>query len=410
MKILIVHNTYQQPGGEDTVFRQERDLLRRTGHDAVTYERSNFEADDYTGLKRFVLVKDVIWNSSARQEFKQVLRREKPDVVHVHNTFMRISPSIYGACQDAGIPVVQSLHNYRLLCPAANFFRAGKVCEECMTDGLWRGVSHACYRESSTATATVAAMLTLHRALGTWQRLVHSYVALSEFSRQRFIAGGLPADKITVKPNFVDPDPGARTTDGDYAIFIGRFSEEKGLDTLLAAFEQIRQVPLIIVGDGPPLERLKAQADRQQLTNVSFRGRLPRHETWDALKGARFLVLPSECYENFPMTVAEAFACGVPVICSRLGAMQELVADHQTGIHFNPSDAQDLAAKVAWAWSHTSELAQMGRRARLEFEAKYTADKNYLLLMELYQRARGSLPAASRLQPLAAAVSQSNIH
>jgi glycosyltransferase involved in cell wall biosynthesis len=408
MKILIVHNTYQQPGGEDTVFRQERDLLRRTGHEVVTYERSNFEVDSFSGLKRVVLIKEVIWNSTTRQDFKQVLRREKPDVVHVHNTFMRISPSIYGACQDAEIPVVQSLHNYRLLCPAANFFREGKVCEECLTDGLTRGISHACYRDSKVATATVAAMLTLHRGLGTWRKLVHTFVALSEFSRQRFIAGGLPAEKITVKPNFVDPDPGERTSEGDYAIFVGRLSEEKGLDTLLAAFEQTSQVPLIVVGDGPPLEGLKAQVERRRINNVSFRGRLPRHETWDALKGARFLVLPSECYENFPMAMAEAFACGVPVICSRLGAMQELVADQQTGIHFNPTDAKDLAAKIAWAWSHPAELSQMGKRARLEYEAKYTAEKNYLLLMELYQRALGSLPASARLNPLAA-VSQSNI-
>lgn len=408
MKILIVHNSYQQPGGEDTVFRQERDLLRRAGHEVVTYERSNFEADDFTGLKRVVLMKEVIWNSSTRQDFKQVLRREKPDVVHVHNTFMRISPSIYGACQDAGIPVVQSLHNYRLLCPAANFFRDGKVCEECLTDGLTRGISHACYRESKTATATVAAMLTVHRALGTWHKLVHTFVALSEFSRQRFIAGGLPAEKITVKPNFVDPDPGERTSDGDYAIFVGRLSEEKGLDTMLAGFEQIPQVPLIVVGDGPPLERLKAEVKRRQMNNVSFRGRLPRHETWDALKGARFLVLPSECYENFPMAIAEAFACGIPVLSSRLGAMQELVADQQTGIHFAPGDAKDLAARVAWAWNHPAELSEMGRRARLDYEARYTAEKNYLFLMELYQRALGSQPASSRL-PLTPAVSPSNI-
>src|SRR3954463_5724761 len=273
MKILIVHNSYQQPGGEDTVFRQERDLLRRAGHEVLTYEKSNFEVDEYTGLKKLALIKDVMWNSSTREEVAGILRKEKPQVVHVHNTFMRISPSIYGACEKAGVPVVQSLHNYRLMCAGANFFRDGKPCEECLTDGMWRGIQHKCYHESSVATATVAAMLKLHRVLGTWQKLVSSYVALSEFSRQRFIEGGLPAERISVKPNFVDPDPGERQSDGDYGIFVGRLSEEKGLDTLLAGFAIASTVPLIIVGDGPPLEALKEKAAKLSLSNVSFRGR-----------------------------------------------------------------------------------------------------------------------------------------
>lgn len=409
MKILIVHNTYQQPGGEDTVFRQERDLLRRAGHDVQTYEKSNFEVDAYSGLKKIALIKDVMWNSSTRQEFSQILRQSKPDVVHVHNTFMRISPSIYGACENAGVPVVQSLHNYRLLCPGANFFREGKACEDCLTGGMWQGISHGCYRESSTATATVAAMLKLHRVLGTWQKLVHTYVALSEFSRQRFIAGGLPAEKISVKPNFVDPDPGARTSDGNYGVFVGRFSEEKGLETLLTGFALTPNVPLILVGDGPPLESLKQIAAKNSITNVEFRGRVPREETATLIKGARFLIQPSECYENFPMAVAEAFACGTPVLCSRIGALQEIVADGRTGLHFTPADPQDLAAKVQWAWEHRDDMAIMGKEARAEFEAKYTAEKNYLMLMELYQRATHAVPALNAEHALAAA-GQSNLH
>ena len=409
MKILIVHNSYQQPGGEDTVFRQERDLLRRAGHEVLTYEKSNFEVDEYTGVKKFALIRDVMWNSSTRREFGQMLSENKPDVVHVHNTFMRISPSIYSACAEEGIPVVQSLHNYRLLCPGTNFFRAGKACEECVTHSMWRGIAHGCYHESSVATATVAAMLKLHRVLGTWENLVHSYVALSEFSRQRFIAGGLPAEKISVKPNFVDPDPGPRQSDGDYGIFVGRLSEEKGLETLLAGFALTPKVPLIIVGDGPPLKSLKQLASSRSLTNVVFRGRLPRQETWSLVKGARFLIQPSECYENFPMAVAEAFACGTPVLCSRLGAMQEIVSDRRTGLHFNVEDPQDLAAKVMWAWEHRTDMAQMGKAARAEFEAKYTAEKNYRMLMELYQRAIGSV-SAEDVEPVLAAAGQSNLH
>ncbi|HEY7098501.1 MAG TPA: glycosyltransferase family 4 protein [Terriglobales bacterium] len=390
MKILIVHNSYQQPGGEDTVFRQEQDLLRRHGHEVVTYEKSNFEVDAFAGLKKIALIKDVMWNSATRQELSVILKREQPDVVHVHNTFMRISPSIYSACSEGSIPVVQSLHNYRLLCPAANFFREGHACEECLEHSTWRGIVHACYHESSAATATVAAMQALHRTLGTWEKHVHTFVALSEFSRQKFIEGGLPADKITVKPNFVDPDPGARSADGDYGVFVGRMSEEKGLETLLAGFALTPKVRLIIVGDGPPMEALKQFVSSRSMTNVEFRGRLPRQDTWSLVKGARFLIQPSECYENFPMAVAEAFACGTPVLCSQIGALQEIVRENVTGLQFTAGDPQDLAAKVLWAWENRAAMARMGRQARAEFESKYTAEKNYLMLMELYQRATGS--------------------
>jgi len=386
MKILLVHNAYQQPGGEDIVFRHECNLLRRFGHNVTTYERSNYEVDSYTGFARLGLVKDVVWNSRSRRQFSQLLKDTRPDVVHVHNTFMMISPAMYAACQETEVPVVQTLHNYRLLCPAANLFRDGHPCEECMTHSLVRGIAHACFRESFVATATVACMLKVHRVLGTWQNAVSAYVALSNFSKQRFIAGGLPQEKIIIKPNFVEPDPGPRTSDGEYALFIGRLSAEKGLHTLLAAWKHTPHVPLVIVGDGPLLSELQACAGRLELHNIVFRGRLPRHETEAALKNARFLVQPSECYENFPMTVVEAFACGSPVICSRLGALQEIVNDGQTGLHFNPGDSEDLAAKIDWAWQHREATLAMGQRARREFEAKYTAEQNYRQLVDLYRR------------------------
>ena len=207
MKILLVHNQYQQPGGEDVVFEQERQLLESNGHQVVTYRRSNWEADSYTGVKRLVLVRKTIWADDTRKEFAQLVRREKPDLVHVHNTFIMISPSIYSVCREANIPVVQTLHNYRLLCPAANFFRKGRICEECVEHTLWRSVRYGCYRGSRSATATVALMLATHRSLGTWDRDVTCYIALTEFTRSKFIQGGLAAQKIFVKPNFVSPDP-----------------------------------------------------------------------------------------------------------------------------------------------------------------------------------------------------------
>jgi glycosyltransferase involved in cell wall biosynthesis len=386
MKILLVHNTYQQAGGEDVVFEQEKRNLQRAGHHVATYERSNHEMEQFSTLQRAMLIKRIVWATDSRQEFAQLLARESPDVVHVHNTFIMISPSIYSACRDQGVPVVQTLQNYRLMCPGALFFRDGRVCEDCVEHSLWRGIQHGCYRGSHVQTAGVALMLAWHRQLKTYQELVDCSVAATEFSRGKFVAAGFDADKIVVKPNFVDQDPGPRKQPGDYAVFAGRLSPEKGVTTLLDAWEHVhRDCTLKIVGDGPLRARLEVQAKERGLANVTFCGRLSREESIATVKGARFQITPSLWYEGFPMVIVEAFACGVPVLCSRLGGMQEIVADAETGLHFNPGDAQDLVRKVEWAWNHPEELVAMGRAARRKYETDYTAEKNYSLLMKIYE-------------------------
>jgi len=400
VKIVLVHNTYQQPGGEDVIFEQEHQMLLHAGHQVITYCRNNWEVDSYSGIRRIGLAKRTIWASDTRQEFLQLLRREKPDVVHVHNTFVMISPSIYSACCEAMVPVVQTLHNYRLLCPAATFFRDGKVCEECMEGSLWQGVRHACYRRSYTATAVVALMLATHRMRDTWNREISCFVALSEFARNKFVQGGLREEKIFVKPNFVYPDPGARTGDGDYALFVGRLSPSKRVHTVLEAWKRLPvSIPIVIIGGGPDQEQLKAEAARAGLTNVHFKGQMPREQTLAAINNARLLVFASEWYENFPVTLVEAFACSTPVICSRMGVMEELIADGRTGLHFTPSDPVDLALKVQWAWAHPEEMRVLGRGARAEYEAKYTAEKNYPLLMQIYERAMQRSPTQSMNRP-----------
>lgn len=269
--------------------------------------------------------------------------------------------------------------------------RNGAVCEECLTDGLWRGVWHGCYRNSRAMTAAVALMLEAHRMRGTWTHSVDGYVALSEFARNKFIDGGLPGPKIHVKPNFVHPDPGMSTEAGRYALFVGRLSPEKGPATLISAWAKRKiALPLIIVGEGPLRETLEAQVSAQGLTNITFRGWLPREQTMATMKEAVFLVTPSEWYETFGMVITEAFACGVPVICSRLGTMKEIVADQCTGLLFTPGDAEDLATKVEWACSHPARLDDMGKSARREYESRYTAEKNYGLLMDIYHRTMNS--------------------
>lgn len=390
MKIVIVHNQYQLPGGEDVVVRQEHELLERSGHQVVLYQRSNCEINSFVGIKQLALVPKTIWSVDARKSFAELLNREKPDLVHVHNTFVVISPSIYSACWERGIPVVQTLHNFRLLCPGSNFFRDGIICEECLDHSLLRSVRHGCYRNSRGATAAVVLMLAFHRALDTW-RSVTRFIALTAFAKGKFIAAGFPSERVVVKPNFADPDPGERVAAGEYAVFLGRLVEDKGPRVLLDAWKKLpAHYPLHIVGDGPQRAALEAQARELQLSGITFRGQLSHAAAIEIIKGARFIIVPSTWYETFGMCIIESFACGTPVLCSRLGAMTEIVEDHVTGLHFNRGDAQDLATKVEWAWNHPVELTKMGRAARRKFETDYTAEKNYSLLMGIYEQALGT--------------------
>jgi glycosyltransferase involved in cell wall biosynthesis len=391
LRILLAHNRYQIPGGEEVVFEQEKQLLEGAGHEVITYCRSNDEIDKFSAPERLTLIGRTIWATDTERELSLLLAKKNPDIVHVHNTFFMMSPSIYRACKAHGVPVVQTLHNFRLMCPGVTFYRQGKVCEECVEHGLWRSVYHGCYRDSRIATASVALMLGIHRFIGTWEKSVTSYIALTEFGRKKFIAGGLPAEKIVVKPNFVHPDPGKRAKRGEHGLFVGRLSREKGVSVLLQAWAQLpRNYVLQVVGDGPEREGLEAEVRQRGLCNVQFRGRLCRNETIAAIKSARFLIVPSGWYETFGLCIAEAFACCTPVICSRLGAMEELVSNGHTGLHFNAGDSDDLAEQVAWAWSHPTEMDVMGREGRSEYEVKYTPEHNYSRLIEIYNKARAT--------------------
>jgi len=387
MNVLFVHNRYIQPGGEDAVFEAEVSLLRKNKHKVSIFIEDNSKLKKINPLKVAI---ETIWSKNSLTEIQKLIKKEKPNVVHFHNTFLRISPSAYYACKDAGIPVVQTLHNYRLICPGALLFRKRKVCEQCVGKAIpWPGVLHGCWRNSRAGTALVTTMLAVHRLLKTWTEKVDIYIALTEFARKKFIEGGLPAEKIVVKPNFVEPDPGAKDYKiGNYVLFVGRLSQEKGLFTLLKAWKLVKNIPLKIVGDGSLRESLENFVNRANLSKkVEFLGRCSRKEVIQLMHKARFLVFPSEWYECFPMTIAEAFACGLPVVASRLGAMAEIVENGRTGLHFNTGDPEDLATKVEWAWTHPQEIAEMGCEARREYEAKYTAERNYEILMEIYRKA-----------------------
>jgi glycosyltransferase involved in cell wall biosynthesis len=396
VKILLVHNSYQQLGGEDQVFAAELELLASHGHQVVLYTAHN---DAVRELSKLSLAVRTSWSRTAYRQMRAVLQHERPQIVHVHNTLPLLSPAIYYAAGAAGVPVVQTLHNYRLLCPNALLLREEGICEDCLGRRVpWPGVVHACYRQSRGATTAVAVMLSVHRLLGTWTRRVNQYIALTEFMRQKFIAGGFPAEQIAVKPNFVAPDPGMGDHGSCYALFVGRLSPEKGIRTLLRAWQHVeRRLPLKIVGDGPLQDLAHGSPP-----GVEWLGRQSHEQVVALMRQALVLVFPAEWYEGFPLTIAEALATGLPVVASRLGAMAEIVQSNRTGLLFTPGNAIDLAVTVEWAVSHPNEIAEMGRRAREEFKTKYTAERNYQLLRDIYNTVLDRTLSAQRT-PMASA-------
>jgi glycosyltransferase involved in cell wall biosynthesis len=377
-RVLIAHNRYQQSGGEDAVVDAEVNLLREHDHEVVEYQRENH---DLAAMPRAQAALQTLWSSRTTREVGALIDRFAPDVLHVHNTFPLISPSIYWLAHRRRLPVVQTLHNFRLICPQALMLRNGKPCEDCVGKLPWRGIAHACYRNSRLQTGVLASAVTAHALAGTWQHKVTRYIALNTFCRDRFIAGGLPAEKIVVKPNFVDlPAPGAQARAG--FLFVGRLSVEKGVQVLADAvrYSSLRE-SLTVVGIGPEAALV------QGVRGIQALGALAPDAVYAHMRQTRALVLPSICYENFPRTLVEAYACALPVIASRLGAMAALVEDGQTGLLFEPGNSADLAAKLAWALDHKDEMAVMGQRARARYEAQLTGPVNLNQLLEIYRQA-----------------------
>jgi glycosyltransferase involved in cell wall biosynthesis len=387
MKILMVHNYYQQRGGEDESTEEEIRLLKARDHEVLLFCRHNNEINMFSSFRKGLLFFEPTWSPRSFRRLRYILREFDADIVHVQNFFPLQSPSIYYACASMGTPVVQSLRNYRLLCPSATLFRRGNVCEECSTRSLWQGIAHGCYRHSRIQTASVALMIWLHRTLRTWRYWVDSFVTLSNFAKEKLTRAGVPRSKIFVRPNFLACDVSLGNLRREGALFIGRLSPEKGVHSLVEAWRSVSFVPLKIAGEGP--ERLSVNQFLQgsRLRNVEMLGFIPSREILKYLKAASFLVMPSTCYETFGRTIIEAYATGTPVIASRLGAIAEIVEDGKTGILFTPGDPKDLAAKVQWAWTHQEEMQQMGRQAREIYEKRYTADTAYDLLMDIYKKA-----------------------
>ena len=382
--IVAVHNRYLLPGGEDEVFAAETALLERNGHCVIRYAISNEQVKE---RGRIGLALGAVWSGDSYRRLRRLFRDSGAGIAHFHNIVPQISPAGYYAARAEGLAVVQTLHNFRLVCPVGTFFRDGRVCEDCLGKHVaWPGILHGCYRSSRAATATVATMLAVHGAAGTWNRKVDLYLALTEFGKRKMIAAGLPEERIVVKPNFVATDQGVGTGSGGYALYAGRLSPEKGIRPLLEAWERHRpKLELCILGDGPLAEDVRAAVGR--VPAIRWLGWRSREDVERAFREAIVLVMPSLWYEGFPMTVIEAYAAGLPVVASNIGSLADIVADGRTGRLVPPGDAAALARAVEEIAVSPALLDRLKSGARAEYLARYTADRNYSLLMDSYQMA-----------------------
>ena len=385
MKILVAHNYYRTPGGEDAVFKSECELLKSFGEEVILYERANAELDALSDLRKFKYLFSLGYSKKTYNEIRALIKKFRPDAAHFHNIFFLITPAAYFACKDEGVPVVQSQHNFRLLCSNALFYRNNKPCEDCLRKSLWEGVRHKCYRNSRVLTGFAAWAIDQHWKNKTWINKVDMYITAAEFTRQKYLQKGIPQEKIAVKPHFLSKDPGQRNGHKFYALYVGRLSQEKGVDVLIHAWARLKNIPLKIIGNGDQYNELKQLA--KDNSDIEFLGRLQEQECEKYLREACILVIPSVCYESFPRVLVEAYAHGLPVIASRLGSLAELIVNGKTGLLFEPGNSQDLAEKVELLIEDENKRLVMGMEARLEYEGKYTPEKNYAQLMAIYKQA-----------------------
>lgn len=385
MRILLVHNKYKQAGGEDAVFWSESNLLTLNGHDVehVIYDNSTIDSL----FQKIISAFRIIYNPASARALRLKIQDFNPTIIHVHNFLPLVSPSVFFVAKKNGIPVVLTLHNYRLLCPSAILFFHGQIYEKSIQsvfpwDAIWKGV----YRNSRVQTALVALMTATHNILGTWKNKVDCYIALTQFAKGKFekSALSLPLNKLLVKPNFVEDCTCDEIEREDFFLFVGRLTEEKGIRILLKA-ASIYNFKFVVVGEGPLSKEVESFARHNP--DTTYTGLLPKEAVMNHLRRCKALIFPSTWYEGFPVTIIEAFSAGTPVIASDLGGMKEIIQNGINGLHFKAGDEKDLAAKIIELNEKNDLLKQMSHNARLTYLNNYTPAKNYGQLMDVYKMA-----------------------
>jgi glycosyltransferase involved in cell wall biosynthesis len=387
VRILQVHTRYRFPGGEDVVVQQEAELLRAGGHDVVQHQAENPQGS----VRAAVDLVTAPWHPRRATQLRRVIERVRPDVVHIHNTWFALGPAVVWSGRRPGVPVVMTLHNYRLLCANAQLYRDGRPCEDCVGTHPWHGVRHACYRGSRIQSLPAAATIAVHRRRGTWNEAVDAFIALTGFARERFIAGGLPPDRLHVKSNFVN-DLGARSSlpsASNVVLFVGRLEESKGVRQLLVAWEEARTpgLQLQVIGEGP----LGVELRQREWQGVRFLGALPHDDVRRRMRDARACLVPSQYYEGQPLVILEALEAGLPVGVTAIGGLPETIGDVGPDWVVAPGPAD--------GWTRLLErvldddfVDAAGRRARRMFEAHYSPPVALTALERVYHHVTEARP------------------
>lgn len=378
--ILIVHNYYQIPGGEDTVVANEKKKIEEHGHKVILYSRNNAELKQMSKFQKLLLPITTVFNPRTYKEIRRLIKSENIEIVHVHNTLNLISPAVYYAAKAMKVPVVQTVHNFRLLCPGATFYRDGRICEDCVKSGLWCAVKHKCYRGSRMQTMACVISSWFHRMTGIYGKI--NYICLTEFNKSKLLElKQIKPEKVFVKPNFVEsncyfiPEESRE----NQFVFAGRLDKLKGVDILFEAWKRMgKNAPkLVVCGTGPMEEWCKAFV-RENSVNIEMRGFVPNDEVMRIVASSKALVLPTQWYEGFPMSIVEAFSVGTPVVCSDLGNAGSIVEEGETGCKFAPDLVDDLICAIA----RCSELCES---TVAKYVLRYTAETNYQRLIEIYK-------------------------
>lgn len=394
-RILQVHNFYQIPGGEDVVVRNEKRLLEEHGHKVYTYYRTNKELSERGILGKLLLPFTAVYSFRTVREVKRLIKENQIDIVHVHNTLTMVSPSVFYAAFQCNVPVVQTLHNFRMLCPAGSFFRNNVICEECVDGGLKCAIKHKCYRNSTLQTIVSAMILKIHRALGTYRKV--NFICLTEFNKNKLLESldsenvsknkeVVDASRVYIKPNFTFAEgitPSDSQDTEEYFLFAGRVEALKGVDIAIKAFEKIPDKLLYIAGTGPMMEEMQAYVQEHQIENVKFLGYLQKEAMTERFYHAKAVIMTSQCYEAFAMTIAEAYSYGVPVIAGRVGNMDGMVKEGQTGVKFQYDSADDLAQKVRQF--ETLDIKVLKENAREFYQKRLRPEDNYQKLIAIYE-------------------------
>ncbi|HQI56236.1 MAG TPA: glycosyltransferase family 4 protein [Syntrophorhabdaceae bacterium] len=386
MNILLAHNFYKYFAGEDSIALREKGLLEENKEQVYFYTKDNKETDSYNLNKKINFFAQTIFSSSTKKELKTIIKDFKPDIAYTHNIFPLISPSIFHTLHAESIPCVQNVQDYRWLCPNGVFYINDSICEKCKNGAFWNAIRHKCFRDSFLLSGLYATTIGTNRLSGVFKK-IDAFVCTTEFNKQKLMEAGIEEKRLFIKPNYLDItniEPSVGT--GNHIIFLGRLSQEKGLWTLIKAFEKIKDLQLKIVGTGPLEHPLRKYIKENSINNISIEGFKEGDEKNNLIKNALFMVFPSEWYEHFPIVLLEAFAFGKPVIASDIGNMPLIVENEKSGLHFKAGDIDDLIEKIRILSQNNSEITRMGEFARKKIETYYTPEINYKILKSIFQK------------------------